>query len=205
MAEFVAEEALSREQEYALVDRAVAGDKDAFGVLVRHHQSRVYSTIYHMVGNHEDANDLTQDTFIKAYKALKSFKKNSGFFTWLYRIGVNLTINFLNSRKKRRFISFDHSDYDAESDNQIFELISDKTPRKNIDIRELREKLNEAIQQLSEKHRAVVVMHDIQGMSHEEISEILKCSNGTVRSRLFYARQQLQAALNDYLQNEQQA
>lgn len=203
MAEFVAEEALSREQEYALVDRAVAGDKDAFGILVRHHQSRVYSTIYHMVGNHEDANDLTQDTFIKAYKALKSFKKNSGFFTWLYRIGVNLTINFLNSRKKRRFISFDHSDYDAESDNQIFELISDKTPRKNIDIRELREKLNEAIQQLSEKHRAVVVMHDIQGMSHEEISEILKCSNGTVRSRLFYARQQLQAALNDYLQNEQ--
>lgn len=205
MAEFVAEEALSREQEYALVDRAVAGDKDAFGILVRHHQSRVYSTIYHMVGNHEDANDLTQDTFIKAYKALKSFKKNSGFFTWLYRIGVNLTINFLNSRKKRRFISFDHSDYDAESDNQIFELISDKTPRKNIDIRELREKLNEAIQQLSEKHRAVVVMHDIQGMSHEEISEILRCSNGTVRSRLFYARQQLQAALNDYLQNEQQA
>ena len=203
MAEFVAEEALSREQEYALVDRAVAGDKDAFGILVRHHQSRVYSTIYHMVGNHEDANDLTQDTFIKAYKALKSFKKNSGFFTWLYRIGVNLTINFLNSRKKRRFISFDHSDYDAESDNQIFELISDKTPRKNIDIRELREKLNEAIQQLSEKHRAVVVMHDIQGMSHEEISEILRCSNGTVRSRLFYARQQLQAALNDYLQNEQ--
>ena len=203
MAEFVAEEALSREQEYALVDRAVAGDKDAFGILVRHHQSRVYSTIYHMVGNHEDANDLTQDTFIKAYKALKSFKKNSGFFTWLYRIGVNLTINFLNSRKKRRFISFDHSDYDAESDNQIFELISDKTPRKNIDIRELREKLNEAIQHLSEKHRAVVVMHDIQGMSHEEISEILKCSNGTVRSRLFYARQQLQAALNDYLQNEQ--
>jgi RNA polymerase sigma-70 factor (ECF subfamily) len=205
MTDSVAENVLSREEEYALIDRAVAGDHEAFGQLVRTYQVRVYSTIFHMVGNHEDADDITQDTFIKAYKALKSFKKNSGFFTWLYRIAVNLTINFLNSRKKRRFISFDHADYDAESDAEIFQLISDKTPRKNVDIHELREKLNEAIQQLSEKHRAVVVMHDIQGMSHEEISEILKCSNGTVRSRLFYARQQLQAALNDYLQNEQQA
>jgi RNA polymerase sigma-70 factor, ECF subfamily len=202
MTESVAENSLSREQEYSLVDQAIAGDHDAFSKLVMAHQSRIYSTIFQMVGNHEDANDLTQDTFLKAYKALKSFKKNSGFFTWLYRIGINLSINFINSRKRRRFLSFDNPDHDAERESEILQLISDKSPGKNVDLSELKQKLNEAIDKLSDKHKAVVVMHDIQGMSHEEICEVLQCSNGTVRSRLFYARQQLQALMNDYLKNE---
>lgn len=191
---------LTREEEYALIDRSIEGDTEAFNQLVTTFQSRIFATVYHMVGNHEDANDITQDTFIKAYKALKSFKKNSGFFTWIYRIGVNQTINFLNSRKKRQFLSFDNEDYDPEADSEIISLISEKTPRNDIGLKELKEKLNEAIQRLSQKHRIVVVMHDIQGMSHDEISEVLKCSNGTVRSRLFYARQQLQAYLSEYLQ-----
>lgn len=200
MVEPVSDGVLSREEEYSLIDRTIDGDTDAFGRLVETYQARVFATVYNMTGNHEDANDITQDTFIKAHKALKSFKKNSGLFTWLYRIAVNRTINFLNTRKKRQFLSFNHEDYDPESNSEIIQLISDKTPRKDIDISELREKLNTAIQELSEKHRFVVIMHDIQGMSHDEISEILGCSNGTVRSRLFYARQQLQAILSEYLQ-----
>lgn len=199
MVESASDQTLTRDQEYALIDKSLAGDTESYGVLVQHFQTRVYATVYHMVNNHEDANDITQDTFIKAFKALKSFKKNSGFFTWLYRIAVNQTINFLNSRKKRQFLSFDNVDHDPESNAEVLELISEKTPRKDVGIHELKEKLNEAIQQLSEKHRIVVVMHDVQGMSHDEISEILGCSNGTVRSRLFYARQQLQAILSEYL------
>ena len=200
MVQPVTEANLTREEEYALIDRSLEGDTEAFNELVVAFQSRIFSTVYHMVGNYEDANDITQDTFIKAFKALRSFKKNSGFFTWIYRIGVNQTINFLNSRKKRKFLSFDNEDYNPESDSDIISLISEKTPRKDVDLIELKEKLNEAIQKLSHKHKIVVIMHDIQGMSHEEISEILKCSNGTVRSRLFYARQQLQTFMSEYLQ-----
>jgi len=183
----------------ALVQRALKSDLNAYDLLIRRYQERIYATVYHMTSNHEDANDLVQDTFIKAYRALKSFKGDSSFYTWVYRIAVNKTINFLKQRKNRVQMSLDDLDFNAEHDPDLVSLISENTPRRDINLAELHEKLNVAMQKLSDQHRMVVTLHDIQGLSHEEIAKIMDCNVGTVRSRLFYARQQLQGFLSDYL------
>ena len=186
-------------EDQKLVKRAQGGDLEAYDELIRRYQERIYATIYHMTANHEDANDLAQETFIKAYQALKSFKGDSSFFTWVYRIAVNKTINFLKQRKNKTHMSLNDLDFNAEHDPDLVALVSDKTPRRNVNLIELQEKLNGAMQKLSEIHRLVVTLHDVQGLSHEDISKIMGCNTGTVRSRLFYARQQLQAYLSDYL------
>ena len=186
-------------EEEALVRRARRGDLGAYDELVRRYQERIYGTIYHMTANHEDANDLAQESFIKAFHALRSFKGGSSFYTWLYRIAVNKTINFLKQRKNRTHMSLNDLDFKAEHDPDLMALISDKTPRRDAGLTELQEKLNAALLKLSEPHRLVVVLHDVQGLSHEEIAKVMDCNVGTVRSRLFYARQQLQGFLADYL------
>jgi RNA polymerase sigma-70 factor (ECF subfamily) len=183
----------------SLVRRAQDGDVNAYDELVRRYQERIYATVYHMTSNHEDANDLTQETFIKGFQALKSFKGDSSFYTWVYRIAVNKTINFLKQRKNRTHLSLNDLDFNAENDPDLVALISDRTPRRDIGLSELQQKLNKAMLKLSEPHRLVVTLHDVQGLSHEEIGNIMDCNIGTVRSRLFYARQQLQAHLSDYL------
>jgi len=187
------------EDDWALVRRAQREDTSAYDELIRRYQERIYATIYHMTANHEDANDLAQDAFIKAYRALKSFKGDSSFYTWLYRIAVNKTINFLKLRKNRVQMSLNDMDFNAEHDPDLVALISHNNPRRDLSLAELQEKLNTAMQKLSEDHRMAVVLHDIQGLTHEEIGAIMDCNVGTVRSRLFYARQQLQAYLADYL------
>ena len=185
--------------ETVLVQRARRGDLEAYDELVQRYQERIYATVYHMTSNHEDANDLAQESFIKAFQALKSFKGGSSFYTWLYRIAVNKTINFLKQRKNRIHMSLNDLDFNAEHDPDLVALISDKTPRREAGLTELQEKLNTALMKLSEPHRLVVILHDVQGLSHEEIAKVMGCNIGTVRSRLFYARQQLQAWLSEYL------
>jgi len=182
-----------------LVQQARNGDLSAYDELVKRYQERIYATIYHMTSNHEDANDLAQDAFIKAFSALKSFKGGSTFYTWLYRIAVNKTINFLKQRKNKYHLSLNDLDFNAENDPDLVALISHKTPQRDAGLSELQKKLNEALLKLSEPHRMVVVLHDVQGMSHDEIAEIMGCNIGTVRSRLFYARQQLQGYLAEYI------
>ena len=189
----------TRAEEDEFVRKAQQGDLAAYDELVRRYQERVYATVYHMTSNHEDANDLAQEAFIKAYQALKSFKGGSSFYTWVYRIAVNKTINFLKQRKNRAAMSLNDLDFNAENDPDLVALVSDKTPRRDAALSELQKKLNEAMQKLSEQHRLVVTLHDVQGLAHEEIAEIMDCNVGTVRSRLFYARQQLQGYLIDYL------
>jgi RNA polymerase sigma-70 factor (ECF subfamily) len=186
-------------EEMDLVRRAQRGDLEAYDELIKRYQERIYATVYHMTSNHEDANDIAQEAFIKAFQALKSFKGGSSFYTWLYRIAVNKTINFLKQRKNRTHMSLNDLDFNAEHDPDLMALISDNTPRRAAGLNELQEKLNAALMKLSEPHRLVVVMHDVQGLSHEEIAKTMECNIGTVRSRLFYARQQLQGWLNDYL------
>ncbi len=185
--------------EMTLVKRARRGDLEAYDDLVRRYQQRIYATVYHMTSNHEDANDIAQDAFIKGFSALKSFKGGSSFYTWVYRIAVNKTLNFLKSRKHRSAMSLNDLDFNAEHDPDLVALVSDKTPRRDIALAELQEKLNEAMLKLSEQHRLVVTLHDVQGLPHEEIAEIMDCNVGTVRSRLFYARQQLQGHLAEYI------
>jgi len=185
--------------EKTLVASARKGDLGAYDQLVRRYQERIYATIYHMTSNHEDANDLAQETFVKGFQALKTFKGGSSFYTWVYRIAVNKTINFLKQRKNRTHMSLNDLDFNAEHDPDFVSLVSDKTPRREASLAELQEKLNEAMQKLSEPHRLVVTLHDVQGLPHDEIAQIMDCNIGTVRSRLFYARQQLQAYLSEYM------
>jgi RNA polymerase sigma factor (sigma-70 family) len=182
-----------------LVARVQAGDATSFDLLVQRYKERLYATVYHMTSNHEDANDLVQEALIKAYKSIGGFKRESSFYTWVYRIAVNRTINHLKRRKNRNHFSLDDIDNHIQSDPDFVELMSHVTPRREVGLTELQEKLNEALQKLSEAHRAVVVMHDVQGMTHADIAKVIKCSEGTVRSRLFYARQQMQGLLSDYL------
>jgi RNA polymerase sigma-70 factor (ECF subfamily) len=190
---------LQHEDDEVLVRRTQKGDSAAFDILVGRYKERLYVTVYHMTANHEDANDLVQDTFIKAFKSLNSFRGQSSFYTWVYRIAVNRTINFIKRRKTRNQYSLDDLDSSIQTDPDLVEMMSHVTPRREVGLTELHEKLNEALQKLSESHRAVVTMHDVQGMTHADIAKVMRCSEGTVRSRLFYARQQLQGMLSDYL------
>ncbi len=195
-------ESAPQPDDLTLVRRAQAGDGDAYDELIRRYQRQIYGVIYHMTSHHEDANDLAQEAFVKAWQALKSFKGDSSFFTWLYRIAVNRTLNHLKQRKFREgkhAMSLNDLDIEAEHHPDLVALVSDKTPRRALAMEELKEKLNVALQRLSENHRIVVTLHDIQGLPHEEIAKVLGCNTATVRTRLFYARQQLQGIMADYL------
>ena len=188
-------------EEQILVRRAKDGDLPAYDELIQRYQERIYATVYHMTANHEDANDLAQETFIKAFKALHSFKGDSSFYTWIYRIAVNRTINFLKQRRNRTHMSLNDVDFNMEHDPDMLALVSHNTPHRAAKLSELSASLNAALLKLSEVHRMVVVLHDVQGVPHEEIGKLMNCNVGTVRSRLFYARQQLQALLSDYLKS----
>jgi len=187
-------------EDVLLVRAAQNGDLDAFDGLVVRHRERIFNLIYHMTSHHEDATDLAQDVFVKAWKALGNFKGESSFYTWVYRIAVNHTLNHLKQRRNRTVhLSLNDMDFNAENDPDLVQLVSHQTPRRAANLKELSQRLNAAMQKLSEEHRMVVVMHDIQGIPHDEIAEVMDCNPGTVRSRLFYARQQLQAYLSDLL------
>ncbi len=181
-----------------LVAQASKGDLVAYDELVRRYQTRIYSLAYNMTGSKEDAEDMVQDVFVKAYSSLKNFRGTSSFYTWIYRIAINRTINFVKKRKKRQAMSLDDVDGGIERDPAYVELSARESPVRDASLSELQEKLNKALLTLSEKHRTVVVLHDIQGLPHDDIARMTGCSEGTVRSRLFYARQMLQAELAEF-------
>ena len=185
-----------------LVTYALNGDFVAFDKIVGLYKERLYSVIYNMTFNHEDAADLTQDTFVKAFRSLSKFKRKSTFFTWLYRIGVNMTLTHLKKKRARKFFSFDQILNGEISNKEIASLSSKESSsvRKTL-LNELHEKLNEALSKLSDKHRTIVVLFEIDGLSHKEIASIMKCTEGTVRSRLHYAKLQLQSLLGEYIHN----
>jgi len=188
-----------RDVDWAIVQRVQAGNVGAFDQLVQKYREHIFSVIYNMTSNREDASDLTQETFIKAFQAIARFKGKSSFFTWIYRIGINTTMTFLKKRSRRRFISYEKIDEEV-SNTEIFErLTATNRSEKGVLISELQEKLNDALQKLSLKHRTVTILHEIEGLEHSQIAEITKTSVGTVRSRLHYAKQQLQSYLKDYV------
>ena len=184
----------------SLVTRAKSGDLSAFDSLIVRYRNRLYSVIYNMTMNADDAADLTQESFVKAFRSLAKFKEKSSFYTWLYRIGVNLTLTHLKKRKIRQFFSFDNVSDDGgiNKDLEAVSSTSSTSVKKALN-NELHEKLNEALSKLSDKHRTIVVLFEIDGLGHKEIAKIMKCTDGTVRSRLFYAKQQLQSYLSEYL------
>jgi len=187
-----------RDEEAALIARARDGDLPAFDLLVERYKQRIYSVIYHMTANHADANDVAQETFIKAFKNLDRFKGDSAFYTWLYRIAVNNTLNFIK-RHRPHHVSLDDTDANIQNDPDFIQQTRDDGLTRQVEARQLMRRLNAALQKLSPNHRLVVTLYDIEGLSHAEIARIMNCSEGTVRSRLFYARAQLQELLKDLL------
>jgi RNA polymerase sigma-70 factor (ECF subfamily) len=183
-----------------LVENAINGSFEAFDKIMVHYRERMYGVIYNMTLNHSDAADLTQETFVKAFRSISKFKRKSSFFTWLYRIGVNLTLTFLKRKRNRKFFSFEQFFGDSLNEGQKGELASNEiNSAKSTMLNELHEKLNEALSRLSDKHRTIVILYEIDGLSHKEISQIMKCTEGTVRSRLHYAKIQLQSMLSEYV------
>jgi RNA polymerase sigma-70 factor (ECF subfamily) len=187
------------DSDWMIVQRVQAGDVASFDELILKYRERVYAMIYNMTSNREDAADLTQDSFIKAFQSINRFQGQSSFFTWLYRIAVNSSLTHIRKNKLRTFFSFDKVHEDAGVSEVINRLIDKKDVERDVFVHELQEKLNEALQKLSIPHRTVVTLFEIDGLSHEEIAEVMNCSVGTVRSRLHYAKQLLQVELQSYV------
>lgn len=188
----------SRKRDDELIARTQAGDATAFDELIVKYSPRLYGLVYNMTSNHEDTHDLMQDIWAKAYRSIKGFRGKSSFYTWIHSIGVNMTINFLKKRGRRFQMSLDDIDANIQHDKEFLELTATSTPVREANLKELQKRLNEAMQKLSNDHRTVVTMFDIQGMPHAEIAKILGISEGTVRSRLFYAHRQLQNFLEEF-------
>jgi len=182
----------------ALVRRTQNGDTQAFDALWLKYSSRIYSLIYNMTSNHEDANDLLLEVFAKAYRSISGFRGRSSFYTWIHAIAVNMTINFVKKRGRRFQMSLDDLDSSVHNDKEFIELTASNTQTREVDLSELQQRLNEAMMKLSLEHRTVVTMFDIQGMPHAEIARILGVPEATVRSRLFYAHRQLQNYLEEF-------
>lgn len=188
------------DQDSLIVKQVQAGDVAAFDRLILKYRERLYGVIYHMTSNREDASDLTQDAFIKAFQAINRFQGQSSFFTWLYRIAINATLSHLRKNRFKSFLSLDTVNSEEPVSQELISALTDKTGAdRDAFVHELQEKLNEAMQKLSIKHRTVITLFEIDGLSHQEIADVMDCSVGTVRSRLHYAKQLLQAEMKAYI------
>lgn len=193
------ERQLEADSDLVIVRQVQAGDVAAFDQLILKYRERVFGIVYNLTSNREDSSDLTQDAFIKAFQSIQRFQGHSSFFTWLYKIAVNATLSHLRKNRLKSFFSLEK----IQEDNTQTEIIEQLTDKQGADraayLRELQEKLNEAMQKLSIPHRTVITLYEIDGLSHTEIAEITGSSEGTVRSRLHYAKQFLQGEMSKYL------
>lgn len=181
-----------------LVARSQAGDTSAFNELVTRYRTRAFSMIYNMVRNEQDAWDLAQDGFLKAWKNIGRFRGQSSFYTWLYRILMNVTIDSLRRKQIESGTEFDDQiGLRNIAPGATTAPKSEMQPAEKISDGEIRTRIDEAIAKLSPEHRAAIVMREIDGLEYSEIAEQMGCSIGTVMSRLFYARKKLQALLKD--------
>ncbi len=189
--------------ELDLVSRCQRGDTAAFDELVARYRTRVFGMIYNMVHNEQDAWDLAQDSFVKAWKSIGRFRGKSSFYTWLYRIVMNVTIDWLRKKQvKGSGTEFDDAVELREVDPATKTMPRPASlPHQRMERAEIRARIDQAIEQLSPEHRAVILMKETEDMQYHEIAETLGCSIGTVMSRLFYARKRLQNLLRDLYEN----
>lgn len=190
-----------------LVNRVRSGDQRAFKLLVERYQRKVYGVALGMLKDKEEARDVAQEAFIKVYKYLAYFKGDASFYTWLYRITVNICIDV---KRKRGGAKSEHVEFDEAIDMDTSEANLGAlgtrlgtNPQKSALRRELAEKIEEALAQVPEKHRAILLLRELEGMSYEDLARTLEVPKGTVMSRLFHARMKVQKILSEYLSLEE--
>jgi len=195
----VHEDAPLKPSDLELVDRCQHGELEAFEVLVGRHRQRVYQYAYSRVRNEQDATDLSQETFVKAWRAIRGFKKTAQFSTWLYRITTNLVIDQARRRERRPEVPFEESvDPDADANVEI-PPSNQPSPTDEAQRKELRGQIDAALLELSPEHRAVLQLREFDGFDYAEIAKAVGCSLGTVMSRLHYARKHMQKLLKDVI------
>jgi RNA polymerase sigma-70 factor, ECF subfamily len=187
-----------------LVKRVRSGDQRAFRTLVERYQRKVYSVALGMLKDKEEAMDVSQEAFVKVYRYLDHFKGDASFYTWLYRITVNICIDVIRRRgpAKGEMVEFDESIAADLTEANIGALGSrlGTNPQKAALRKELAAKIQEALQEVPEKHRAILLLREIEGMSYEDLARTLEIPKGTVMSRLFHARAKVQKILSEYLE-----
>jgi RNA polymerase sigma-70 factor (ECF subfamily) len=183
--------------DHELVKAVLDGDSDAFRGLVERYEGRVYAVVYGMVRNQEDARDLAQEAFVKAYRNLSRFRLESRFYTWLYRIAYNVTIDHIRRQKVRRAEAFEEGVAVRGTGGQLNPGHHTDSPGKSLERKRLKARLLEALDELTDDHRQIIVLRELEGMSYREISDVMGIPEGTVMSRLYYARKKLQVSLKD--------
>lgn len=178
-----------------LIVRVQKGDRNAYRPLVERYQNRVHAMVYGMVRDQEEARDIVQNAFIKAYQNLGTFRIESSFYTWLYRIAMNLAIDQCRMTRRRRTSSFEETVAHRDEDGQILELHHTDNPHKALARKEMQSRIFAAMEELTEEQREVVLLREVEGLSYKEIADSMDIPEGTVMSRLFYARKRLQQAL----------
>jgi RNA polymerase sigma-70 factor (ECF subfamily) len=185
-----------------LVKLAQNGDRDAFQTLMERHQRRIFNLCYGMLRNKDDAADLVQEAFIKAYKNIDRFKGNSKFYTWLYRIAKNACIDFIRKQKRRKTVDFDDSirrEEPVDGDETLLPSPLGINPAKVAGRKELLEQIEAALDTLSDNHREILILREIDGLAYQEIADTIGISIGTVMSRLYHARKYMQNELSEYI------
>lgn len=198
----VPDQARAEPEDYDLVRRCQAGDDKAFDELVTKYRTRIFTMIYHLVHNEQDAWDLAQDGFFKAWKSIDKFRFQSSFYTWLYRIMTNVAIDSLRKKQITGGQEFDDTInlQDLEPGSDLAPK-SELAPHQKMERGEVRARIDAAIAKLSPEHRTVILLKEIEDLQYHEIAETVGCSIGTVMSRLFYARKKLQTLLKDVYEN----
>jgi len=189
--------------EWDLVRLAGSGDKEAFRELVERYQRRVLAVVMGMLHDREAALEVTQETFIKAFRSIGRFKGDASFYTWIYRIAVNLAIDHQRREWRRPHGESTRSSGNDGQTEDLLDRIGDEDPRGDpfeaTKDSELRARVLEAIDELTPDHKAVILLRELEGLSYDEISRVMQCSKGTVMSRLHYARKKLQARLKEFV------
>jgi RNA polymerase sigma-70 factor, ECF subfamily len=189
-----------KDDDLLIVQRVQAGDKLAFNLLVSKYHRRVARLLTRMVRNQEDIEDVVQETFIKAYRAIGNFRGDSAFYTWIYRIAINTAKNLLVTQGRRPSTLKESNDADGETFEDNAALSNIDTPESLYQTKQIGEAVNEAMAELPEELRSAIVMREIDGLSYEEIAEAMDCPIGTVRSRIFRARESIAAKIKPLLE-----
>ena len=189
----------NREIDQALVERAQRGDQKAFGMLVEKYQRKLGRLLSRMVRDQAEVEDVVQESFIKAYRALPNFRGDSAFYTWLYRIGINTAKNYLVSMGRRPQISHDVEIEDAENFEDAEELRTAETPETEMMTKEIAKTVNETMMALPDELRTAITLRELEGLSYEEIATLMNCPIGTVRSHIFRARETIAVKLRPLL------